>query len=509
MMQMPLTSYSLASSSSDAVYPYFIFPEQGTPIYPARPCGRRPLPVAESLAARLKGALEGKAFRISTAECFKFSEGGCVYPADITIIDGAGIALDVEIDEPYTTSSHIARHYLDDSSDSLRDDLLRRRGWAVMRIGEKQAAEFPDACCQAICSLLRLAASPDARQATTLAIDGASLPPQRKFSRISADKNAEAGMREAYLRRAGFEPADAEFYYDDAPLTSEELACAEACHDAPAACGSAADDLAGYNARNASPRDADIVFIPETHTYLYKHTDALKSVTTAVSEFFPKFDATAMAERKAKAEGRKPQEYIDKWNYASRKAAETGTHMHAQIEKYLLGEKTNSSMRLRFEAETMRADEWVDVSRELAYFRDFIGRAGLTPYRTEWPIYDTETRMAGSPDLIAEKDGRLMMFDWKRSTKVIDAAHCRGINGAPSMQCWGRYGQGPLAPLPDCAFVHYSLQQAMYKRILEKNYGIRLDRTFLVVLHPQYAHFYIVETMNMDKYIDHIFRLAR
>ena len=73
------------------------------------------------------------------------------------------------------------------------------------------------------------------------------------------------------------------------------------------------------------------------------------------------------------------------------------------------------------------------------------------------------------------------------------------------MKCWNRYGRGAYSALPDCSFVHYSLQQAMYKRILAKNYGVNLARTFLVVLHPQYNHFYIVETMDVEKYMDRIF----
>ena len=72
-----------------------------------------------------------------------------------------------------------------------------------------------------------------------------------------------------------------------------------------------------------------------------------------------------------------------------------------------------------------------------------------------------------------------MMFDWKRSTKVVDVGASPGINGKPNMKCWNRYGRGAYSALPDCSFVHYSLQQAMYKRILAKNYGISIDRTFL------------------------------
>ena len=44
-----------------------------------------------------------------------------------------------------------------------------------------------------------------------------------------------------------------------------------------------ADNDLSYNAEHHFERDKDIVFVPETHTYLYKGCDALKSVTTVVS----------------------------------------------------------------------------------------------------------------------------------------------------------------------------------------------------------------------------------
>ena len=501
---MNRTRYSHASSRSDAVYPYFIFPENGTAIYPYRRSVIPATPVEGLLAGCLEKALAASAFEVITGGCFKFTEGGYTYRAPILICDreNKGVAIDVEIDEPYTLPDLTPRHYIEDSSDSLRDSTLNARGWAVVRFAEKQVVESCGTCCNFVLSLINsLKLFPPVEYDSSVREKPSSF---RRFSRVSAELAARTGLREGYLGRAGTGCFEAVPYADRKPLTPEERTYPRRANNGNGR-GGKCGNYEGYNAEHHFDRDDDIVFIPETHTYLYKGCDAMKSATTVVSELFSAFDAHGTAERKAREEQCSPSVFLDKWALASREAAETGTHMHAQIENWFLGRKTNSSFRLRFDSPTVRCDKYVDVGRELSFFHDFISRANIKPYRTEWPIYDAEARIAGSPDLVAEKNGKLLMFDWKRSTKVVDAGASPGINGKPNMKCWNRHGFGAYSPLPDCAFVHYSLQQAIYRRILARNYGISIDRTFLVVLHPQYSHFYIVETMDVEKYIDRIF----
>ena len=44
-------------------------------------------------------------------------------------------------------------------------------------------------------------------------------------------------------------------------------------------------------------------------------------------------------------------------------------------------------------------------SIEYKYFMNFVKEHNLTPYRTEWNVYDEELEMAGSIDMIFEADG--------------------------------------------------------------------------------------------------------
>jgi ATP-dependent exoDNAse (exonuclease V) beta subunit len=96
--------------------------------------------------------------------------------------------------------------------------------------------------------------------------------------------------------------------------------------------------------------------------------------------------------------------------------------------------------------------------------------------------------MAGTIDLVcACPDGTYEIYDWKRSNKVNPTEVNRwasGLNG--------------LEHLTDTSYSHYCLQQNLYRYMLERNYGIRISRMNLVVLHPDYSSYRIVPVPRMD-----------
>ena len=209
----------------------------------------------------------------------------------------------------------------------------------------------------------------------------------------------------------------------------------------------------------------------------------------------------AAAERKAVRTGQNAQTLVDSWKYCGRKAAETGSFMHKQFENVFLGHKCEHAFDFSYSSSTFSRAERIDISKEMSMFSDFLRKSGLRPYRTEWNIYDAEKGIAGSPDLIAAYDGKLLMFDWKRSTKLVRAS---GNAYQIIDDCWGKYGFGALSTLHDNAFVHYSLQQGIYRYILEKHYGIRLHGMYLVIIHPDYERYYCIPVMDVSEQVRHI-----
>ena len=92
-------------------------------------------------------------------------------------------------------------------------------------------------------------------------------------------------------------------------------------------------------------------------------------------------------------------------------------------------------------------------------------------------------------DLICEcADGTYEIYDWKRSNKIDPTERnpwANGING--------------LEHLTDTSYVHYCLQQNLYRYILQKNYGIRISRMNLVVLHPELPTYRVVPVPVMER----------
>ena len=98
----------------------------------------------------------------------------------------------------------------------------------------------------------------------------------------------------------------------------------------------------------------------------------------------------------------------------------------------------------------------------------------MTPYRTEWMIFDEDLKIAGSIDMVYENpDGTLSIYDWKR---------CKDIS---KINDWNKFSINPLiCHMPDTNFWHYALQLNTYRAILERKYNKKVTKLCLVRLHP-------------------------
>jgi len=115
--------------------------------------------------------------------------------------------------------------------------------------------------------------------------------------------------------------------------------------------------------------------------------------------------------------------------------------------------------------------------QQLSRFRhDVMVKEGLTPYRTEWIVYNRQWRLAGSIDCVMiDKSGEYHILDWKRS-KVRDLG--------PEEKSYNKWGKGPCKSLEDTNFNHYCMQVNMYKAILESQYDLKIKSMRIVQFHP-------------------------
>lgn len=266
--------------------------------------------------------------------------------------------------------------------------------------------------------------------------------------------------------------------------------------------------------KNCHERDKHISFDEGPHIYTIKGKSDYESVTTWVHKQFEEFDADKIINnmmknsekwRLNKYYGMTKQEIIDMWNKNRDDAADAGTKLHYSIEYFY---NHNENMIMKPNVETTTQDtmdhprpEWLDDlicnSIEYEYFLNFHkDHQYLTPYRTEWMIYDEELKLAGSIDMVFEElDGSLSIYDWKRCKEIVKTSR------------YNKYSTNEtINYLPDTNYWHYCLQLNIYKALLEKNYGVTIKHLYLVCLHSNNKNYVKISVVDLQEDVENLFK---
>lgn len=237
---------------------------------------------------------------------------------------------------------------------------------------------------------------------------------------------------------------------------------------------------------NPHKKDRHISFEPHNHTYTIQNESDYLSVTKFVYSHFKKFDSNTVIDKMIRNKNWINSPYYGMSKYNIRKlwndnkinAANAGTEMHSYIESYYNNNIINNNS-----------------STEIKFFYNFIKDfPELIPYRTEWMIWDRELKIAGSVDMVFKnKDDKFEIFDWKRS-KFIKKENK-----------WDKSITKCISHIPDSNFWHYSLQLNIYKAILEKNYGIKIEKMTLLCLHPDNTNYLKYDVPNLNNEINDLF----
>ena len=252
---------------------------------------------------------------------------------------------------------------------------------------------------------------------------------------------------------------------------------------------------------NKHKRDSNINFYEPTHTYtiLNDKNSKYTSVTTFIHTLFDKFDADKIIQNMMKSKnwkighkyfGLTPLEIKNGWEVNRNNAANMGTQLHYLIECFMnLGQfiephnsnpEFNLGNLLDFYNNNIKCldkckKEQFIVDKEFQYFLQFSAKfPNLIPFRTEWTIYDEDSKFSGSIDMIfKDENGKFHIYDWKRSKEIVKT------------KSWLTFSNNEkIGHIPDTNYWHYSLQLNTYKYILQKKYNINIETMYLVCLHP-------------------------
>jgi hypothetical protein len=120
------------------------------------------------------------------------------YWADFIIYhQNSGLALDIEIDEPYVGNTGKPHHCLDFDKDIRRNRFFLQRNWIIIRFAEIQVVNHPLSCCKVIAQTI---AKITGDKSSLLILDSLpDLPLQKRWTNKEARQMAKNNYRQFYL----------------------------------------------------------------------------------------------------------------------------------------------------------------------------------------------------------------------------------------------------------------------------------------------------------------------
>lgn len=186
-----------------------------------------------------------------------------------------------------------------------------------------------------------------------------------------------------------------------------------------------------------------ISFDKDRHEYTYRDGRKFKGVTGWIGEFKNPFDKEGASLGVARKEGISQAEVLARWDEQLRVSQDYGNGVHDAIEHMIA---------------TGEIDPKFSV--ELENVLDALDQFDLTPIACEYTVYNEDVERASNIDLICDRDGQVVLVDFKTPEKGIKFEAYKN--------------QKMLYPvvLPDCSYYHYSLQLDIYAYWLETKYGM-------------------------------------
>lgn len=236
---------------------------------------------------------------------------------------------------------------------------------------------------------------------------------------------------------------------------------------------------------NRHPRDDHIQFEESRHIYTINGDSNYTSVTTFNHAQFEQFDTDKIISNmirspkwpNSKYYGKTPDQIKQEWADNGKSASTSGTRLHFDIECFYNGAPNEN-----------------DSPEYKHHFLNFAAdHKHLTPFRTEWMIYDEPAKLAGSVDMLfkdPDDPSALLIYDWKRCKEITKTnAFCKTATN-------------PLIEeLPDTNYWHYCLQLNTYKYIIEKNYDRKISGMYLVALHPNNENYQKIKVIDLQSQV--------
>ena len=241
----------------------------------------------------------------------------------------------------------------------------------------------------------------------------------------------------------------------------------------------------------------DFKFYADGHYYECKGKRVGISVTTFIHEYCNEFDAEGMAEKVANRDGKTVQQVLDEWAYKRDFSCEKGTTCHEWSQslwsgaeyKPLLFDESKEYMSALDKIRNQAVNFKNDYQEHLEHLID------------ELPIGSEEFNIASCVDhLFYNKlTGGLVLVDYKTNSLM------EGYN----KKAYKKAMKVPLSHINDDALHHYYIQLSIYKFLIEKYTGLKVDEMFIVYMSENIENYEIIEIPYLKNEVEEILENRR
>ena len=241
----------------------------------------------------------------------------------------------------------------------------------------------------------------------------------------------------------------------------------------------------------------DFKFYADGHYYECKGKRVGISVTTFIHEYCNEFDAEGMAEKVANRDGKTVQQVLDEWAYKRDFSCEKGTTCHEWSQslwsgaeyKPLLFDESKEYMSALDKIRNQAVNFKNDYQEHLEHLID------------ELPIGSEEFNIASCVDhLFYNKlTGGLVLVDYKTNSLM------EGYN----KKAYKKAMKVPLSHINDDALHHYHIQLSIYKFLIEKYTGLKVDEMFIVYMSENIENYEIIPIPYLYEEVRKILELRR
>jgi hypothetical protein len=245
----------------------------------------------------------------------------------------------------------------------------------------------------------------------------------------------------------------------------------------------------------------DFKFYEDGHYYTYKNNPVGVSVTRFIAEYENEFNQQEVAEKCAIKQNRSVSEILDEWKYKADFACSKGTTCHEYAQFLWSGKDWNI---IDFDESIEYQMAVTKIQKQATQFKlDY--QEHLEHLQDELVVGSAEYDIASAVDhLFYNKlTGGLVLVDYKTNSTL------KGYNDSEYNRRYTKKMKVPLHKIDDDALHHYYIQLSIYKFLIEKYTGLKVEEMFIVYMSENIENYEIIEIPYLEKEVKMILENRR